>query len=51
MDPHLAHHPTVPGSVMNYDDQVGISEGDCYPHPLDVMAIYALYQTVASVGY
>ena len=57
-------HPTIPDSVMNYDDHwdkvdmrwishirhpesgAGFSESDCSPHPFDVMAIYALYQTV-----
>ena len=24
---------------------LGFTEPDCAPHPLDVMAIYALYQT------
>ncbi len=23
-----------------------VSEPDCSPHPMDIMAIYALYQTV-----
>ena len=47
-------HPTIPESVLNYDRE---SEGrphwvpstylepDCSPHPFDVMAIYALYQS------
>ena len=30
----------LPGSVMN-----ALSEPDCSPHPFDIMAIYALYQT------
>ena len=47
---HVAH-PTIPDSAMNYDDEVrhpragaDFAEPDCSPHPLDVMAIYALYQ-------
>ena len=42
-------HPTVRESVMNYDDKVykgGANEHDCSPHPLDVMAVWALYQTI-----
>ena len=35
----IAGHPSIEGSVMN-----GESEPDCSPHPLDIMAIYALYQ-------
>ena len=47
-------HPTIPESVLNYDRN---SEGrphwvpsdyrepDCSPHPFDVMAVYALYQS------
>lgn len=63
-DDDFAAHPTVPGSVMNYDGRVddvadkrfglavpGFSEEDCYPHPLDVMAIFALYQTGSTAGY
>ncbi|MCY3602064.1 MAG: fibronectin type III domain-containing protein, partial [Chloroflexi bacterium] len=39
-------HPTIPSSVVNYNSEVGATkEPDCYPHPLDVMAIHALYQT------
>ena len=49
-------HPTIPDSVMNYDNMVSEfaswvpggdqhSEPDCFPHPFDVMAIYALYQS------
>ena len=41
-----ASHSTVADSVMNYDGRVGTYEPDCSPHPLDIMAIYALYQTV-----
>ena len=39
-------HPSVTGSVVNYDDKTGYEEYDCAPHPLDVMAIRALYQTL-----
>ena len=53
-------HPTLPESVLNYDDQiphfwdqgiVGMDrqvswEPDCSPHPFDLMALNALYQTV-----
>ena len=39
-----ASHPAVTDSVMNYDGRK--DEPDCSPHPLDIMAIYALYQTV-----
>ena len=46
---HLFHHSNVPGSVMNYDGDVPpvgtLEEPDCSPHPLDVLAIYAIYQT------
>ena len=35
------HHPTVEDAAMSYE-----LTPDCSPHPLDVMAIYALYQTV-----
>ena len=53
-----AAHPTIPDSVLNYDDEVPtdwatwapspLNEPDCSPHPFDVMAIYALYQTAPS---
>ena len=36
------HHSSVLRSVMNYDP-AGF-ESDCSPYPLDIMAIYALYQ-------
>ena len=47
-------HPTIPGTVMNYDGEESIRypvganfrEPDCSPHPFDVMAIEALYQTL-----
>lgn len=38
-------HPIIPDSVMNYDSFTGVTEPDCSPHPLDILAIYALYQT------
>ena len=41
-------HPSIPDSVMNYDwlvDQIA-NEPDCSPHPVDIMAIESLYQTV-----
>ena len=47
-------HPTIPDAVLNYDSWedirhpsvgAGFFEPDCSPHPFDVMAIYALYQT------
>ena len=54
--PYRVAHPTIPDSTMNYDDEVPndwatwapspLGEPDCSPHPFDVMAIYALYQTV-----
>lgn len=53
--PDLASHPTVPTSVMNYNQTLPLSlvgpsygEEDCYPHPFDVMAIFAVYQNVPS---
>ena len=49
-------HPTIPDSVMNYDDKADENltaagthirfEPDCAPQPFDLMALYALYQTV-----
>ncbi len=46
--PYDVAHPTVPDAVMNYDDEVSqiTYEPDCAPHPFDIMAIHALYQTV-----
>ena len=50
-------HATIPDLVMNYDEHIkefheGLtderSEPDCYPHPLDIMALYALYQNVGT---
>ena len=41
-------HPSIPGAVMNYNDKFtpALDEHDCSPHPFDIMAIFALYQTV-----
>ncbi len=41
-------HPTIPDAVVNYNSEVSqvTTEPDCSPHPFDVMAIHALYQTV-----
>lgn len=38
----------IPMSVMNYDHMVAGAGGehDCFPHAFDIMAIWALYQTV-----
>ena len=45
-----AYHPSIPDSVMNYDHKVPqiSNEPDCSPHPFDIMAIGALYQTAVS---
>ena len=50
---YVTSHPTIPDSVLNYDklDKIRypidseFAEPDCSPHPFDIMAIYALYQT------
>ena len=52
-------HPDISDAVLNYDKQVGENYGrgglgtteyhrepDCSPHSFDILAIYALYQTV-----
>jgi hypothetical protein len=54
--PPEASHPTIPSSVMNYDDDTREvwfrsrpqidNERDCSPHPFDIMALYSLYQKV-----
>ena len=54
---YLEAHPSIADTIMNHDDEVGPSykfpegedweEPDCSPHPLDIMAIWALYQTVS----
>ena len=45
-----ASHPSIVGAVMNYDGLVdeikSLGEPDCAPHPLDVLAIHALYQSL-----
>ena len=45
---YLRGHPSIADSVMNYDHQVAsvYNEPDCSPHPLDVLAIRALYRTI-----
>ena len=50
---NLPSHPTIPDAVMNYDTSVsqaivpeGFNEPDCSPHPLDILAINALYQKI-----
>ena len=52
--PYEAAHPTIPDAALNYDKVPAkwakwtsspLNEPDCTPHPFDVMAIYALYQT------
>ena len=41
-------HPTISDSVMKYDDQARTeTEPDCSPHPFDIMAMNALYQTLS----
>ena len=41
-------HPSIPDAVMNYDNLISEvnDKPDCSPHPFDIMAIFALYQTV-----
>ena len=44
-----AAHPSIPGAAMNYNRRIlgnYYGEPDCSPHPFDIMAIRALYQTV-----
>ena len=43
---YLSAHPSMPDAVMNYDKETGVLEPDCAPYPFDVLAIYALYQSV-----
>ena len=38
-------HPTIPDSIMSKGEDSTIGEARCAPHPFDVMAIYALYQS------
>ena len=51
---HKPSHPSIPDSVMNYNSKVSraivphrFGEPECSPHPFDIMAIEALYQTVS----
>ncbi len=48
-------HSTIPNSVMNYDKTIPENirndgqirvEKDCFPHPIDILALTALYQNV-----
>ena len=41
-------HPSIPDAVMNYNSKISgaSNEQDCSPHPFDILAIWALYQTV-----
>ena len=50
----VIHHPTIPGSSLNYEGinlrtpgarLILLDEPDCAPHPFDIMAMFALYQT------
>ena len=43
---NAAAHPGSADSVMSYDRLTGVSEPDCAPYPLDIMAIRALYQAL-----
>lgn len=45
--PYIVSHSNIRLSVMNYDSRVVGPRGepDCFPHPMDVLAIHALYQT------
>ena len=50
--PYYSAHPSTADAVMNYDGKTpglpsSFSEPDCTPHPLDVLAIHALYQSPA----
>ncbi|MDE2902930.1 MAG: hypothetical protein OXP73_07855 [Chloroflexota bacterium] len=53
VDDYVVHHPSIAESAMSYEGltlQTGDSKSllpndpDCSPHPLDVLAVYALYQ-------
>ncbi len=53
----VVHHPSIAESVMSYESRElkkGDSKSllpndpDCSPHPLDVLAVYALYQQASS---
>ena len=43
---YATSHPTIASSALNYDGRVAGASGepDCFPHPLDVLAVNALYQ-------
>ena len=41
--PHAERHPSIAGSVLNDPED---EEPDCSPHPMDKLAIFALYQSV-----
>ncbi len=43
---YATSHPTIASSALNYDSRVAgaADEPDCFPHPLDVLAVNALYQ-------
>ncbi len=44
-DPEFQGHPSIADSVMNYNRKLMlVNEKDCSPHPLDIMAIFAIYQ-------
>ena len=56
---YIENHPPLVDSVMNYNkvidsllltapgiEKKDFDEPDCSPHPMDIMAIYVLYQTV-----
>ena len=46
---YQAAHPGTVDSVMNYDIRAagaGYDEPDCAPHPLDIMVIHAIYQSL-----
>ena len=52
--PQMKGHPTISNTVMNYENtnlkargpiHMLPTEPDCSPHPLDILAIYAIYQT------
>ena len=47
-DTYHRAHPSIPSATMNYNSEIHdvVDEPDCSPHPFDVLAIYALYQTV-----
>ena len=49
---YTTHHPTIADSAVNYDWKAVVwapdpvdEEPDCSPHPFDILAIFALYQT------